>query len=426
MNVQVNKLPKSLVELTVELSAEDMKPYLDQAVKEISVQTEVPGFRPGKAPYGILVKKVGEMRIYQLAAEKAVQLTYPQAVTDNKLVIIGQPEIIPEKIAPGNPFIYKAKAALLPKVKLGDYKKIKPKRREIKVEEKDVQETLKNLQKMFGKEKRVRRPVSLGDKVEADLDTYVDNVPIDGGSNKNHPINVGEGHFIPGFEDNLIGMTEGQSKEFKLKFPKEYHKKELAGKPVEFKVKVNGIFELEVPNLDDDFARSAGRFGKLDDLKKQIEKNVLQEKTIKEKQRRELEIVDQLVKKSSFDEIPDILIDSELHKMLHELESQVTGQGMKFDDYLASIKKSIKDLEKEFRPQAERRVKTAIALREIANLEKIEVPDSEITAQVAEDKERYKNNPEVLKQISTDNYKDYINSILRTRKVFALLEKNND
>jgi len=426
MNVQVNKLPKSLVELTVELSAEDMKPYLDQAVKEISVQTEVPGFRPGKAPYGILVKKVGEMRIYQLAAEKAVQLTYPQAVTDNKLVIIGQPEIIPEKIAPGNPFIYKAKAALLPKVKLGDYKKIKPKRREIKVEEKDVQETLKNLQKMFGKEKRVRRPVSLGDKVEADLDTYVDNVPIDGGSNKNHPINVGEGHIIPGFEDNLIGMTEGQSKEFKLKFPKEYHKKELAGKPVEFKVKVNGIFELEVPNLDDDFARSAGRFGKLDDLKKQIEKNVLQEKTIKEKQRRELEIVDQLVKKSSFDEIPDILIDSELHKMLHELESQVTGQGMKFDDYLASIKKSIKDLEKEFRPQAERRVKTAIALREIANLEKIEVPDSEITAQVAEDKERYKNNPEVLKQISTDNYKDYINSILRTRKVFALLEKNND
>jgi len=418
MNVSVNKLPKSQVELTIELSQEELKPYIQQAVAEISKESAIAGFRPGKAPYEIVEKQVGAMKIYQQAAEKAIQKTYPQAIIDNKLLTVGPPKIAVEKIAPNN-----ATAALLPNVKLGDYKKIKEGRKEVGVEAKEVDGTLNNLQKMFGKEKRVSRPVQKGDKVEMDMNTYVDKVPIDGGKSENHPVTVGEGHFIPGFEDNLVGLVEGQTKEFQLKFPKEYHRKELAGKPVDFKVKMKSVFEIEKPDLDDNFAKTAGKFEKLDDLRRQIEKNIHQEKTAKEQQRWELAVIEQIINKSSFDEIPDILVESELHKMLHELEHEVTGQGMKFEDYLSSIKKSKEDLQKEFQPRAVKRVKTAFVLRKIAKEENITVSDEEINTEVERNKQQYQNNSEVLKQISRDEYKNYLKSVLRSQKVFEFLAR---
>jgi trigger factor len=425
MNVTLNKLPKNQVELTIELTQEELKSHIQQAVAEISKEITIAGFRPGKAPYEIVEKQVGAIKIYQQAAEKAIQKTYPQAIIENKLLTVGPPKIAVEKIAPNNPFVYKATASLLPSVKLGDYKKIKEGRREVKVEAKEIDGTLQNLRKMFGKEKRVSRSVQKGDKVEIDMNTYVDKVPIDGGKSENHPITVGEGHFIPGFEDNLIGLIEGQTKEFQLKFPKEYHQKNLAGKPVDFKVKVKSVFEIEKPDLDDNFAKTAGKFEKLDDLRRQIEKNIHQEKTTKEQQRWELAVIEQIINKSSFDEIPDVLIESELHKMLHELEHEVTGQGMKFEDYLSSIKKSKEDLQKEFQPRAVKRVKTAFVIRKIAKEENITVSDEEIDKEVERNKQQYQNNPEVLKQISRDEYKNYLKSVLRSQKVFEFLAQQN-
>lgn len=422
MNVKVDKLPKNQAELTIELLHEEMKPYIQQAVVDISKEISIAGFRPGKAPYEIVAKQVGAMKIYQQAAEKAVQNTFPKAIANNELTTIGPPRIAVEKIAPNNPLVYKATVALLPKVKLGDYKKIKETKKEVKVEAKEVEGTLQNLRKMFGKEKRVSRPIQNGDKVEMDMDTYVDKVPIDGGKSANHPVTVGEGHFIPGFEDNLIGLTEGKTKEFQLKFPKEYHRKDLAGKPVEFKIKVKNVFEIEKSDLDDNFAKTVGKFEKLDDLRRQIEKNIHHEKTTKEQQRLELAIIEQLIKKSTFDEIPDVLIESELHKMLHELEHEVTGQGMKFEDYLSSIKKSKEDLEKEFQPQAVKRVKTALVLRKIAEVENINVSDEDINNESERNKQQYQSNPEVLKKISTEEYKQYLRSILRSQKVFEFLK----
>jgi len=422
MNVKINKLPKNQVELTIELSEEELKPYVQQAVADISKEITIAGFRPGKAPYEIVEKQVGAMKIYQQASEKAVQNTFPKAIADNELTTIGPPKIAVEKIAPNNPLVYKATVALLPNVKLGDYKKINETKKEVKVEAKEVDGTLQNLRKMFGKETKVSRPIQNGDKVEMDMDTYVDKVPIDGGKSANHPVTIGEGHFIPGFEDNLIGLTEGKTKEFQLKFPKEYHRKDLAGKPVDFKVKIKNVLEIEKPNLDDNFAKTVGKFEKLDDLRQQIEKNNQQEKTIKEQQRLELAIIEQLIKKSTFDEVPDILVESELHKMLHELEHEVTGQGMKFEDYLSNIKKSKEDLQKEFQPQAVKRVKTALVLRKIAEVENINVSDEDINNEVERNKQQYQNNPEVLKKIGTEEYRNYLRSILRSQKVFEFLK----
>jgi len=421
MKVDVNKLPQGEVELQIELSQDELKPFVDRATKTLSKETKVPGFRPGMAPYDVLAKQIGEMTILQHAAEEAIKDSYPKAVIDNKLLTIGQPEISVEKIAPDNPFIYKAKVGLVPEVELGDYKNLKVDKKEIKVEDKDIKGTLESLQKMYAKEKATDKPIAKGFKAEIDMDTYVDKVPIDGGQSKQHPVMVGEGQFIPGFEEQLVGMTKGQTKEFELKFPKEYHRKDLAGRPAEFKVKVNEVFEVDRPELNDDFAKMIGQFDNFAALEKQISANVKLEKENKEKQRLELSLIDQLLAKSKFGDIPKVLMEYELDKMLHELDHEVTNQGMKFEDYLSSIKKSKEDLRKEFRPQAEKRVKTALALREIGNKEKITVSDEEVEKEVAGAKEMYKNNPDQLKQFESQEYKDYIKNILRSRKVFEFL-----
>ena len=425
MNVTVKQLPKSQVELIIEITSEELKPYLDQAVSAIAKDAKISGFRPGKVPFDVLAKQVGDMHIYQQAAEKAVTKTFPKALAEQQLITVGQPQISIEKIAPHNPLIYKAIVALLPKVKLGNYKGIREKKKAISIEQEEIDHTIGNIRKMFGKEKRVQRGIQKTDKVEIDMDTYVDKVPIDGGTSKNHKIVVGEGHFIPGFEEALLDMIEGQSSEIKLTFPKEYHRKDLAGRPVIFKVKVNSVNEVELPPVDDNFAKMVGRFEKLDELHKQIEENLKQEKNSKEHQRWELAVIDKIISQSTYDEIPDILVDSELDKMLHELESEVTDQGMKFEDYLTSIKKSKDDLKKEFRGRAEKRVKTAIALRQIAKVESIVVNDRELVAEIEKEKTRHQSNPEIIQQIKTEEYRNYLKTVMRSRKVFEFLSKNN-
>jgi trigger factor len=401
-----------------------MKPFQEQAAKTLSYGTKIAGFRPGKAPYEMVEREVGAMKILQEAAEKAVEKSFTDAIIDRKLVTIGPPQVNVEKLAPGNPFTYKATVSLLPKIELTDYHKVKVAKREVKVEAKEIDETITNLRKMYGKEKLVTRPARHGDKVEIDLDTYMDKVPIDGGTSKNHPVIIGEGHFIPGFEESVIDVVSGETKEFQLKFPKTYHRKDLAGKPVDFKVKVNAVYEIELPAVDDSFAKMLGQFEKLDDMRKEIERSLHRDKTTKEQQRWELEIISVLISRSTFGELPEILIETELHKMMHELEHEVTGEGMKFDDYLQSIKKSREELEKEFRPQAEKRIKTALVLRTIAQEEHIKVSDEELDKEISLHQQQYTKKPEIAEQLKTPEYRDYLRNILRSRKVFAWFENN--
>lgn len=425
MQVKTNKLPKGQLELTIEVSQEELKPFLKQAAAKISKELNIPGFRPGKAPYDLVKQRVGEMKIYQEMAELAIPKTYSQAVIENKLLTVGAPKIEIQKLAPGNTLVYKAVVALLPAVQMGKYRGLKIRRQEVKMEDKEVDRTLAELQKAFAKEKRVLRKAQKGDKVEIDIETFRDNVPIDAGQSKNHPITIGEGQFIPGFEDNLIGLAEGETKSFALKMLKDYHRKELAGQPVNFKVKVKGVYERELASLDDNFAKQVGQFEKIDDLQKQLGENIMEDKKVKEQQRWELALLDEILKKSKFEEIPDILMEAERHKMMHELEHEVENQGMKFDDYLASLKKNKDDLQKEFRPRAEKRIKTAILIREIAQREKIEVVADEVEQEHKKQIEHYSGSPKMAEYIQTDEYKNYLRSVMRDRKVFEFLEKAN-
>ena len=425
MKSEIKKLPQSTVEITVEVSVAELEPFMKKSAVKISENAKIQGFRPGKAPYETIKAKFGEMAILQEAIDDIIMETYYRVIKENELTTIGQPKIDLEKIAPENPFIYKATVNILPEVKVGDIKKLSLQRETIKISDDKVNQTLEEIRAMRAEEKKVERPAQNGDLVKFDFNVYRDGVPIENGASKNYPLIIGENRFIPGFEEQLVGLKAGDEKEFKLNFPKEYHEKSLAGKPAEFKVKINEIAEIVKPELTDDFAQmiSAQKFKTVAELKENIIKNLTDEET--EKQERELEakMLEELVKISEFEELPDILIKEELHRMMHELEDSIAKQGMQMADYLNAIKKTPEELEAELKPQAELRVKTSILARELYQQQKMEVTPDEIEKEIEEMLKRYGNNPDAKKQLETETYKEYLKNVIGNRKIMDYLKQ---
>jgi len=426
MKSEIKKLPKSQVEITVEVPVKEVQPFLEQAAEKISKEIKLDGFRPGKAPYNVIKEKVGEMEILKEALDSIIGKTYREALEEHKILSLGQPQVDVEKMAPGNNIVYKATVAVLPKVKLGDIKTVKVTRKKVEVKGDQVEKVLADIQKMRAKETLVKREAKKGDRLEIDFDIYLDKVPIENFAHKKYPITIGEDRFIPGFEEKITGMKTGDEKKFELKFPEKYHAKNLAGKNAEFKVKCLAVYEIELPKLDDKFAKeiSNKQFKTVDELKENIQKNIEQEEKTKEEQRLEIEILDKLVEISEFeDEVPDTLIDNEAKKMMQELEHNISSQGMKFEDYLKSLKKKRDEFEKDLRPQAEKRAKTSIIAREVFQEQGFAVDDGEIEKEIETMKKNYPAQPEVEKQLESENYKEYMRHVIGNRKVIKFLKK---
>ncbi|MBT7497856.1 trigger factor, partial [Candidatus Woesearchaeota archaeon] len=390
---------------------------------------KIKGFRPGKAPYAQVVQEVGEMQVMQTAANLAISKVVFEHLEKEDIETIDQPAIEVIKLAPNNPFIFKATLALMPKVEIADYATINVKALpEIKIEKKEIDKTIEDLKKMRGKETIADKAAEKGDKVELDFDTFMDNVPIEHGSAKKHMLTVGENRMIPGFEENIEGMKKDEEKEFNLPFPKEYHEKSLAGKMATFKIKVLAVYKIELPTIDDAFAKELG-LKDLKTLNSHVESNIRKEKQVKEDQKQELEMINALIEKSKFDELPEVLINQEVHKMVHELEDNVTRQGMDFKNYLEHIKKTEADLKLDFAPDAVKRVKTAVLIRDIAQKEKLEVSEAEVNEEVERTLASYKMNPayaaqidELEKNIKSDNAKQYFKNLIINRKTIKFLK----
>lgn len=422
MKITKKDLAKNQIELTIEVPWEEMSEHLKRAAANMSHKTKLPGFRPGKAPYELVKNKFGEMSIYQEAVNDIISDTFYKAITREKITSIGQPDIKLEKIAPGNPMVYVATVSVLPKVDLGDWQSLKVTENKIKVTDEDINKTLEQLQNMQVKETPVNRASQKGDKVEIDFEVLVDKVVIEGGKNSKYPLVLGDGRMIPGFEDQIIGMTKEQHKEFELDFPKKYFQKNLAGKTATFKVKLLNVYERKWPKLDDQLAKSIG-MESLDKLKEQLSQNIEQDKKTKEAQRVESEAIQAIVKQAKIGDIPETLIANEVHKMSHELEHGIAQQGMDIAGYLKSINKTMDDLKKDFRPQAEERVRAALIMRQIAEEEKIKVDDKQIDEEIAKQKDIYKNNKQAIQNISHPNYRQHLANLLANQKVVELIAK---
>lgn len=426
MQSTTKKTEKGIVELTVTIEPEEIKHTLERTAQEISREKPIEGYRPGKAGYDTVAKAYGENVIYEGALPEIVRKYYVQAVKEQDLQTFGEPEINVTKLAPGNPIEFTATVALVPEVtQLAEVEKVKVESKEQKVDDKEVDGTIKELQRMQTKEVRVDRPAGEGDKIVVDMDMTLAGVPLDGGQARGHAIFLDEEYYVPGLKEKVTGMKEGETREFELKFPKDHYQKNIAGKDVGIKVTVKEIYELQHPAADDEFAKSLGQES-IAGLRELLQGNILKDKQQKEDQRVEIEIIEALAERSKFGDMPDRMVNMEVDRMVHELEHGIAERGIKFDDYLQSIKKTLDELKLEFAPQAVKRIKTALILRTYGENNNIEVPDTEVLEEQQNMINAYKDNAEAQEQVRSEEYLDYIRTTLRNRKVIAdMREKAN-
>lgn len=416
------KEEKSQVVLTITIKPEDYKKDLEAAAVRLSERAAIKGFRPGKAPYEMVKQQLGEQSIMQEAAERLVQRAYFEAVKTEKLATVGAPQIAIKKMAPGNDFVFEAKVALLPSVKLPDLGKIKIDVKEVKTGDTEVNKVLEDLRKMQPKETLKADIATKEDKMLVDLDMFIDNIAVEGGQAKNHQVYLNEPHYIPGLAEELIGLKKDDTKEFKLSFPKDHYQKHLAGKKVDFKVKINEVFALEFAKLDDEFAKSVGQES-MAKLRELLLANLSKEADKKEIERQEIAILDQMIDKTTFGEIPQILIDSEKQKMFNELKYDLDRRGITMDQYLIDIKKTEEQIFKDFDEQATKRAKAALISRQVALDNAITVDKEDMDKELTDIKVAYPDDANVEENIKRPEVLDTIAATIQNRKVLAHLKE---
>mgnify|MGYP001612578979 CR=1 FL=1 len=426
VNIIKKDLPKSIMEITVTVAGDEMNGYFEQAAANLSQNIKISGFRSGKAPVDTVEKKVGSQELFNEAANIAVRRTLPKVLEENKIDSLGVPDIKILKIAKGNDFEYKAEIAVLPKVLLPDYKKIASgvKKQKVEVGDKEISDALMLLRKSRASFIQVDRGAAKGDRVNIDFSAVDEKgVKIKNGEQKNQPLIIGDNLFVGEFEDNLMGLKLGDCKEFQVKFPDNYYDKEISGKIINFKVKVNSVEEIILPEEKDDFAKSLGEFDGLELLKKSIREGLISEKELREQERWAKEVLWRIAEKSEMD-VPEVLINSELERIIGNLRANVTQTGLRFDDYLEHIKKTVDDLKKDNRKEAENSVKVNLVLKNIGDKEKVEVSEKETEERLNKELLRhYKSIDEASKKIDLPRLKDYYYGIIRNEKIINLLNK---
>jgi len=426
MKVEKKDLGKSQMELTVELTVDEFKPYIVKGAEKVSQEIKINGFRPGKIPYAVLKDKIGEMSLLEEGARIAINKTVDKAIMDNMggRVPVGQPEVNITELAPGNPLEYKVVMAILPEVKLGNYKNLKIKKNEIKADDKEADKAIDYLLESRVKEAIVGREAKEGDKVIISVEMFLDNVPIDGGQKNDMPIVLGKDYIVPGFDKQLLKSKKGETREFKLPYPKDFHMANLAGKMVEFKVKIKEVYERQMPKADDEFAKQFG-LNNMEELKNNIKKSLAEEKRQKEGERQEIELITKIIDKSDFGDIPEVLINNEAETMVYELKHGIEHQGGKFADYLSSIKKTEEQLKLDMAPNAVKRVKSALIIRAIGDKEKIEAGEKDIDREVEKLLKQYQGYEKVTARVKDPEYRAYLHNTLTSRKVVEKLKEWN-
>ena len=423
METKIQNLPKNLIDVSIKISSEEMKPFSEEALKELAKNVQIAGFRRGKAPANLVAPQIPKNQILEKAAKIAIDKNYANIIKKEKLNPAGPPKVTIEKLAPDNPFEFRLTIPLIPKVQLDNWKKINIKKENIIVEEKEIETVLKQLQESKKKEKVINRPAQIGDKIDINMNLSLDKVPLENGQVKNLIVILGKDYYVPGLSANLVGLKKNDEKNFSLKFPENHYDKKMAGKNIDFHVKINEVFQIDLPIIDDDFAKNF-KTKNLKELKEQIKENLLKEKKDKENRRLEDNILEKIISQSIFEEIPEVIINHELDKMVAEIKQTLASRNLKFVDYLSSIKKNEDELKKGLIPEAEKRIKIAIAIQKIAQEEKIDISPKKIEEEAEKIVNLYKDRPEIVEQFKSKAGQNYIKNLLINKKVIELLKKN--
>ena len=423
MNCKVEET-KNANEVKLEITIEAEK--FDEAIKKVYFKSakyfNIPGFRKGKAPIQIVEKYYGKEIFYEDAFNEVAGEALEEALTENKIQAVSRPEVDIKQIGKGEDLIFTAVLQTKPEAELGKYKGIEIKKIEYNVTDEDIEHELNHMQEHNSRLITVEdRPVENGDITVIDFEGFVDGKAFDGGKAENHELEIGSGSFIPGFEDQVIGMKIDEEKDVNVKFPEEYFSKDLAGKDATFKVKLHEIKKKELPELDDEFAKDVSEFDTLDELKADIKAK--QEKQNAEKAKYETQ--DAVIKAVSENlkvEIPSGMIDLEVDNMLKDIETRLSYQGLKLDQYFQMMGKTEEDVKKEYEPQAIEAIKSRLALEAVIKAEKIEATEEEIEEKIKEMAKNYGKSEEELTK--NENIKNYIKQGIESEKAIEFLVKN--
>jgi trigger factor len=396
----------------VEITAEDFENYYTQALSEISKGVEMDGFRKGKVPEKIVEDKVSQEGVIGEASEAAVRDNWIKLVKEANIEAVSQPKVEIVKVARGNPFIFTAEFEILPEIKLPDLKGIQIKKEEIKIEEKDIEDTLNWLRQSRAKMSKKDGPAENNDFVEF---TFIC-TSIENDQEKKDRIVMGKSHYVPGMEEALLGMKEGEEKDFETENPQDKKEK------LKIHVKVDSVSKMELPEVNDEWAKSLGKFENVEALKNDIKKGITEEKEIAQKQQRREEVIKKILEKTKF-EVPQVLIEREVGFMMDNIKSRVNSElQISLEEYLKQIKKTEEELKKEFEKIAEERVKGFLVLHQITKDEKIEAGEEEISQKIEELLSQYPDKEAARKNMNMEQAKMYIEDELKREKIFKLFD----
>ena len=400
------KLEKSMVALTVEVGAADFEAAVEKAYKKQRGKISLPGFRPGKAPRKMIESMYGVEVFYEDAVNIALPDAYMEAVKAQELDVVGYPEVELKEVGKDG-FTFVAKVAVYPEVTLGQYKGLEAPKAEVKVMAADVNARLKEMADRNSRMVSVDRKVKKGDTANIDFEGFDNGVAFDGGKGENFDLEIGSGHFVPGFEEQLIGMTAGEEKDIDITFPEDYHA-ELAGKAVVFHVKVNAVKVKEVPAIDDEFAKDVSEFDTLAELKKDLKAKMTGELEASAKRAFEDVLMEKVAEGITAD-IPDAMVEEQAHRFVDNFKMQMQSQGITLEQYQQMTGTDEAALLEQAKEPSLRQVKLDLAVGAIIKAEDLQVSDEEVEAEYAKVAQQYGMDVEnVKKYIQADMIREQV------------------
>ncbi len=427
MTAKWEKLEGNEGVLTIDVDSEKVDAALDAAFKKVVKKVNVPGFRKGKVPRSIFEKQFGVESLYQDALDILLPEAYAGAIDETGIEPVDRPEIDIETMEKGSNLVFTAKVVVKPEVTLGDYKGLEVEEKDTTVTDDDVEAELKKLQERQAELVVVEDgAVEQGDTAVIDFEGFVEGEAFEGGKAENYSLEIGSNQFIPGFEEQLVGLKTGEEKDVEVNFPEEYHAEELAGKPATFKVKLHDIKRKELPELDDEFAKDVNEnVETLDELKKELKDKLQKDK----EHEADHEIRDTLVEKAAENatiDIPEAMVNTEVDRMLQEFEQRLQMQGMNLDMYYQFSGQDADAMREQFKTDGEKRVRINLTLEAIAETEGLEVSDEDVDNELEKMAEMYQRSVEEIKSIfAAQGGFDGIKADLKIQKAVEYLVENS-
>lgn len=398
MGFQVEQKENNMAVITVTVPQAEFQKAVTAAYNREKGKYQVQGFRKGHVPQAVIEKFYGQGVFFESAVNSCINDTYPEAAKESGLTIVSRPEINVTEIGTDKDLVYTATVATKPEVKLGQYKGVEVQKADATVTDEDLNEAL---QKELEKNARLvtvdDRAAEMGDNVKIDFDGSIDGVHFDGGKGENYPLVLGSGSFIDGFEEQIVGHKTGDSFDVNVTFPTEYHAKELAGKEAVFACKLLEIQRKDLPELNDEFASEISQFETLDEYKADLKKQLEEAKAKSAAAQNENNVVEKVVENAEI-EFPAPMVEMQCEQMLDDYARRMQSQGLPLEQYLQYTGMTVEKLKEQFRPQAERNLKTRLVLEEVVKAENIAVSEEAIDAEIAKMAEAYKIAPEKMKE----------------------------